>query len=59
MQLIGARQRIVTGERIRQGRYRLVQQVEDHMLNRPPHRLRQSFDLLPGRSGEADEAVTH
>jgi hypothetical protein len=52
MQLVGARERIVTGERIRQGRYRLVQQMEDHMLNRPPQRLRQSLDLLPGRSGK-------
>lgn len=59
MQLVGTMQRIDTGERIRQGRYRLIQQVEDHTLNRPSQRLRQSFDLLPGRSGEADEAITH
>jgi hypothetical protein len=56
MQLAGARQRIVTGERVRQGRYRLVQQAEDHMLNRPPQRLRQSFDqdaLGSGRGGHS------
>jgi hypothetical protein len=56
---VGTRQWIVTRERVRQGRDRLLQQVEDHTLDRPSQRLRQSFDLLPGCSRKADEAITH
>jgi hypothetical protein len=59
VQLVGTGQRVVIGEGIRQSRYRLFQQVEDHALDGPSQRPRQGFYLLPGRSGEADEAITH
>jgi hypothetical protein len=36
-----------------------LEQVEDHPLNRPPHRLREGLDLLPGIPGEANKAITH
>lgn len=43
---VGPGQRIIRGERIGKGRNRLVEQVEDRPLNRPPHRFGQGLDLL-------------
>jgi len=59
VQFVGTGQGIVTRERIGKGRDWLVQQVEDRALNRPPQRLRQGLNLLPGGGREADEAITH
>ncbi len=59
VQFVGAGQCVVARERIREGRYWLVQQMEDRALDRPPQRLRQGLDLLSGRAREADEAITH
>ena len=56
---VGAGQWVVAGEGVREGRDRLVQQMKDRALHRPSQRLRQGLDLLPGRTREADEAVTH
>ena len=50
VQLVGAGQGVVLGERGREGRDRLVQQMKDRALHRPPQRLRQGLDLLPGRA---------
>jgi hypothetical protein len=33
--------------------------MEDHVLNDPPQWLRKGLDFLPGRSWEADKAITH
>ncbi len=59
MQLVRTGQRIVDGETVRERRDWLVKQVEDRTLNAPPQWLRQGLYLLPGRSGETDEAITH
>ena len=40
VQFVGAGQRVVARERIREGRDWLVQQMEDRALDRPPQRLR-------------------
>ena len=36
-----------------------VDHYRSSKLNRPSQWLRQGLDLLPGRSGKADEAITH
>jgi len=59
VQLVGARQRVVTGERVSKGRDWFVEQMEDRALHRPPQWLRQGLDLVPGGAGKADEAITH
>ena len=59
VQFVGAGQWVVARERVREARDRLVQQMEDRALDRPPQRLRQGLDFLPGRAREADEAVIH
>jgi hypothetical protein len=33
--------------------------MKDRAVHRPPQRLRQGLDLLPGPAWEADEAITH
>ncbi len=50
VQFVGAGQWVVTRERVREGRDWLVQQMEDRALDRPPQRLRQGLDLVPGRA---------
>jgi hypothetical protein len=59
VQFGGAGQWVVAGERVGEGRDRLVQQMEDRALDRLPQRLRQGLDFLPGRAWEADEAIIH
>jgi hypothetical protein len=46
--LVRSWQWVIYGERVRQGRDRFVQQVEDRVLNRLPQWFRQCLDLLPG-----------
>lgn len=58
-QFVSARQRVITGERVGKSRNWLVKQVEDSALHGVPQWLRQGLDLIPGRAGKTDEAITH
>ena len=59
VQLVGAGQGIIWRERICKDRNGLIKQVEDHPLDRPPQRLGQGLDLIPGQARETDQAITH
>lgn len=52
VQLVGAGQRVVAGEGVREGRDRLVQQLKDRALHRPPQRLRQGLGFCQDEPGK-------
>jgi hypothetical protein len=59
VEAVGTRWRVCFGKWVGKCRDWLFEQVEDGPVGGVPKRLGQSFELVPGPVGEAEDPVTH